>query len=143
MQQQRLFMNAKNVFEHVVTSLTRDKARAVPRAQNVQSATRRPDSTNLADLGSRAGGKDLPQSAVGGERGGRSFPGARWHAACLLCPILRKPPKYRRAALLLIACLSRAHAAAPAAVLQDVGDLNALATAEPARHLPPLPGHTP
>src|SRR5579859_5689957 len=73
--------------------------------------------------------------------GGRpAHPGARWHAACLLCRILRKPPKYRRAALLflLVACLARVYAAAPTAVLQDVGDLNALATAEAARHLPPL-----
>jgi flagella basal body P-ring formation protein FlgA len=38
----------------------------------------------------------------------------------------------------LVACLSRAQAAAPAAGLQDVADLNALATAEAARHLPPL-----
>src|SRR5882762_2928537 len=102
-------------------SSTRDRARAVPRVQNGQSATRRPDSTNLADTGSRGGGKDLPQPAVGGERGWPVRLSARWHAACLLCPILRKPPKYRRAALflVLVACLSRAHAAAPAAVLQD------------------------
>jgi flagella basal body P-ring formation protein FlgA len=38
----------------------------------------------------------------------------------------------------LVACLLRATAAAPAVPLQDVGDLNALATAEAARHLPPL-----
>jgi flagella basal body P-ring formation protein FlgA len=106
----------------------------------MQSATRRPDSSNLADTGSRGGGKDLPQPAAGS---GPRWPvrlSARWHAACLLCPILRKPPKYRRAALLLVlvACVSRAHAAAPAAPLQDVGDLNALAIAEAARHLPPL-----
>jgi flagella basal body P-ring formation protein FlgA len=40
--------------------------------------------------------------------------------------------------LVLVAGLSRAHAATPVAPLQDVGDLNALATAEAARHLPPL-----
>src|ERR1700730_16477398 len=99
----------------------------------------RPDSHQQGSRQSRGGGKDLPQPAVGGEPRRPANLGARWHAACLLCRILRKPPKYRRAGLLLlVACMSQAHAAAPAAPLQDVGDLNALATAEAARHLPPL-----
>jgi flagella basal body P-ring formation protein FlgA len=57
-----------------------------------------------------------------------------------------KPSKYRRAALLLTgraaltltACLSQAHGMADGAGLQDIAELNALASAEAARHLPPL-----
>jgi len=58
----------------------------------------------------------------------------------LVMPIVRTPPNYRHAALLLAAALVRAHAAGPTAdpVRQEVGDLDALATAEAARHLPPL-----
>jgi len=110
----------------------------VPRAHNAQSAARPARFHQYGWRRSRGGGKDLPQPAAGGEPKAAGLPGARWHAACLLCRILRKPPKYRRAALLLVAGLSRAYAAAPAAPLQDVGDLNALASAEAARHLPPL-----
>src|ERR1700730_15374010 len=119
-------------------SSTGDKARAVPRAHNGQSAARPARFHRQGSRRARGGGKELPQPAEGGEARRPARLGAQWHAACLLCPILRKPPKYRRAILLLVTCLSRAYAAAPAAPLQDVGDLNTLATAEAARHFPPL-----
>jgi flagella basal body P-ring formation protein FlgA len=54
--------------------------------------------------------------------------------------MMRKPSKCRRAVFTLTAFLSQAHGLADAADLQGIVDLNALASAEAALHLPPLSG---